>query len=316
MAGVAVSILTHNSAAHTIACVKSLLDAERQSNNAYGLEIFLADNASANDDQRQLRETLSGQPKVRLQFNDRNVGFAAGHNGNLRKIFASSTPEYVWLLNNDCLVDEKALSHLLNCARCNSRVGIWGATLLEGDGKTIQCAGGCFYNRWISSYRQYGHGKSLAQLNNMKAVEYDYIAGASLFFPVSTLLHGLRPPVTRSVADGAVAGQWLNEEFFLYFEEMDLARRLKPGLTLGWCREALIRHVNGTSTGASERRRSTQGEYHSTLSALKFTRLYYPYRLWFMAPARFVAKCLQLLLGGHIRLLGTLLRAYRDFWRN
>jgi GT2 family glycosyltransferase len=311
---VAVSILSHNSAQSTIACVQSLLAAEKAAGNRYQLDIFISDNASNAEDQQQLQQFLQESAKLHLRLNSENLGFSAGHNRNLVTVFANSSPNYVWLLNNDCLVAEQTLRALIECAHQQPEVGIWGATLLESNGETIQCAGGCFYNPWISSYRKYGHNKSLAQLDQLQILEYDYIAGASLFFPVATLLNGLRPPA--GLADNKSTGQqqWLNESFFLYFEELDLARRLKSGLRIAWCRDALITHTAGASTGTNDNQRSALAEYHSTLSALKFTRLYYPRRLWMMAPVRYLAKSTLLLVRGDFRLIGVMTRAYWDFW--
>ncbi|MCW8926481.1 MAG: hypothetical protein OQJ84_09505, partial [Xanthomonadales bacterium] len=163
------------------------------------------------------------------------------------------------------------------------------------------------------SYRQYGNGRPLSQVDQLSPKDFDYIAGASLFFPASTLKSGLNQPPGSSAKKSVTGQYWLNEEFFLYFEELDLARRLKPGLGLGWCRDALIKHVGGIGTGAQDNRRSGLAEYHSTLSALKFTHLYYPRRLWAMAPLRYLAKCLLLILTGEFRLIGVMTKAYLDY---
>jgi GT2 family glycosyltransferase len=58
------------------------------------------------------------------------MGFAAGHNRNLAKILGDAIPDFIWLLNNDCLIDFQCISELLTCARNRTEVGIWGATLL------------------------------------------------------------------------------------------------------------------------------------------------------------------------------------------
>lgn len=314
MTRVAVSILNYQSAQSTIACVQSLLIAEKATNGTCQLEVFVADNASGNEEQQQLRQFLEGLPNAHFQANNENLGFSAGHNRNLRTIFARSSPDYIWLLNNDCLVADQTLRALIECAQQHPEVGIWGATLLESNGETIQCAGGCFYNSWISSYRQYGRGKALGQLDQLKPAEYDYIAGASMFFPVTTLQNGLHP-LRRSSIDGHTdQQQWLNESFFLYFEELDLAIRLKPGVEMAWCKDALITHTGGASTGTKANQRTALAEYHSTLSALKFTRQYYPRRLWVMAPVRYFSKCMLLLVRGDIRLVGVMTKAYWDFW--
>lgn len=314
MTRVAVSILNHNSAQSTVDCVQSLLSAEQEKGGAYVLDVFVADNASDERDRHTLQQALAELPNVYVKLNPENMGFAAGHNRNLAAIFNHFNPDYVWILNNDCLVFEETLSSLMESSIRHPEIGIWGATLLEADGETIQCAGGCLYNSWISSYRQYGRGKSLAHIDELEAVEYDYIAGASLFFPVATLKKGLRSVSVLPSNENTDAQQWLNESFFLYFEELDLAQRLKPGFGMAWCKSAVIKHVGGTSTGTVENQRSELAEYHSTLSALKFTRMYYPYRMWVMAPARYISKCLLLLARGDFRLIGSLTQAYRDFW--
>ena len=311
---VAVSILNYRGAAATIACVKSLLGAGEAASAACPVQVFVTDNGSGGDEPQQLKQALSKMANVHLRLNEKNLGFAAGHNRNLEMIFKYYSPDYIWILNNDCLVDEGALAALLKSARQQPEVGIWGVTLLEQDGETIQCAGGCFYNAWVSSYQQHGQGKHRSQLGQIEAADYDYIAGASMFLPVATLHKGLKSVPGIQPVNGAANTQWLNETFFLYFEELDLAKRMSPRLKMDWCREALVVHQGSRKLGANNKHRSEWAEYHATSSALKFTRLYYPHRLWFTAPARFLSKSLQLLVNGEVRLLGPLTRAYRDYW--
>jgi len=314
MVRVAVSILNYNSVKSTIDCVQSLLVFNQKKNSACTLDVYVSDNASTRDDRHQLRRSFTELTNVHFQENSTNLGFAAGHNCNLKAIFAKSNPDYIWLLNNDCVVFEETLVSLIECAGQHPDVGIWGATLLELDGESIQCAGGCFYNTWISSYQQYGKGTSLAQIDGLQAADYDYIAGASLFFPAAILREGLGSVPPSRVGRQTNTPHWLNEHFFLYFEELDLAQRLDPAFRMAWCKNALIKHSGGTSTGTNDDQRTYLAEYHSTLSALKFTRLYYPARLWLMAPARYFSKCMLLTLRGEFRLIGSMTKAYWDFW--
>ncbi len=311
MLRVAVSILNYKNAPAAIACVQSLVRAHKAVDTACVFEIAVADNASGADEQSLLRQAFLDLENVHLWINQQNLGFAVGHNLNLAKIFQRFSPDYVWILNNDCIVDEGSLAALLTSAQQRPEVGIWGTTLLERDGETIQCAGGCFYNDWVSSYRQYGQGKDRSQAGQLEVVDYDYIAGASLFFPAATLLEGLKPAPGLPSAGKPGDEHWFNETFFLYYEELDFAKRLRTGLKMAWCREALVVHLGGTSN----KKRSDWAEYHATLSALKFTRLYYPRRLWFTIPARYISKCVQLLALGQPHLLRPLTRAYRDYWR-
>jgi len=314
MMQVVVSILSFNSMQSTIACVQSLLSGAHVASDQYSLEIIVADNDPSQDSKSKQYQTLVELPNVHLKINSENLGFAAGHNHNLRTIFKQFNPDYVWLLNNDCLVDEVALSALLKCAMKRPDVGVWGATLLESDGQTIQCAGGCFYNSWISSYRQYGRGRQLLQRDQLPAVDFDYIAGASMFFPIAALQNGLQALPGNSGASGTSQRQWLNESFFLYFEELDLVKRLRPGLGIAWCKDALIQHTGGKSFGIRGRQRTTQSEYYSDLSALIFTRMYHPRRLCLMVPLRYLLKSLLLIFRGDFHLLAPLTSAYRTFF--
>jgi GT2 family glycosyltransferase len=315
MPTIAVSILNYQASEATIACVQSLLAAEAGEGDGFQLQIYVADNASDAADRQRFRDGLAGLERVHQRFHDTNLGFAAGHNQNLARILDDSTPDFVWLLNNDCQVAPQSIRELLACAGNRPEVAIWGGTLLEPDGETIQCAGGCFYSSWLSSYRQHGRGTRLEHLDRLGSVDFDYLAGASLFMPGSTLVSGLDPPERLS---GTQKFPWLNEEFFLFFEELDLVARLKPGLQIAWCRKALITHSGGAGTDSHRGSRSPGGEYHSTLSALMYTRLYHPNRLWVMAPARLIAKILINLAAWRMDLLKALFSAYRDFraWLN
>ena len=314
MVSVAVSILSFNSTVQTLECVQSFLSVSDQENQVYSLALFVADNGSSDEEQRLLKQSLSELPatqtvSIRHIQHRQNMGFAAGHNSNIEFILRHGKADFIWLLNNDCLVNPNTTAELIKSAAKRPDVGIWGATVLEQNGQTIQCAGGCFYSPWLSTFRQYGQGLSLEQLSGLNEQKFDYLSGASLFFPVKVLQEGLLKP-----AGNGSGLPWLNEAFFLYFEELDLARRLKPELTMGWCKQALLTHIGGSSTGTSGNNRSAAAEYHSSLSALKFTRIYYPRRLWLVAVVRYILKCFQLLIKGRFRLLAPLTRAYRDFW--
>lgn len=309
MASVAVSILSFNSSAQTIACLEKLISASDDLDQVHTIELVVADNGSNEAEQCLLQQSLRKMPEVHHIQHKQNTGFAAGHNHNIAVIFQRSKPDFIWLLNNDCLVNSNTASELLKSAAERPDVGIWGATILEADGTTIQCAGGCFYSPWLSTFRQYGQGRSKTHLSGLNEQKFDYLSGASLFFPARVLREGLLEP-----GGNTQTLPWLNEAFFLYFEELDLAKRLKPEYTMAWSKNAVITHIGGSSTGTTGDKRSEAAEYHSSLSALKFTRIYYPRRLWLVASVRYVLKCFQLMLKGRFRLLGPLTRAYRDFW--
>ncbi len=313
MHAIAVSILNHDASKPTLECIASLEREMRASGGAFELRVRVLDNGSKADDVAILQDKLAVYDWVHLEVSPVNSGFAAGHNRNLRALLERGSPDFVWLLNNDCIVQAGCVEGLLACAGSRPNTAVWGATLLERDAQTVQCAGGCSYSPWLSSYRQHGRGTKLADLARLKPGKFDYIAGASLFMPVATLLGGLAPPA-RHPADGRGPEEaWLNEAFFLYFEELDLARRLQPGRHMDWCREALVVHGHAEKSRERERR----SEFHSSLSALKFTWLYHRNHLWLTAPARLSLKTAWNLVCLRWDLLPPLFSAYREFgaWR-
>jgi GT2 family glycosyltransferase len=68
----------------------------------------------------------------------------------------------------------------------------------------------------------------------------------------------------------------LAEDYFLYFEEQDLVRRLPSPCTIAWCRESLVYHRGASSTGGGSPGRSALQQYYENYSTLKFTWRYYP----------------------------------------
>jgi len=315
MMSIAVSVINHNDAAATIECLDSLLTQLVPADRPFKLDIFIVDNASDTRDRRLLenRLPLPGSDNIHVAWLDRNLGFSAGHNRNIRDIFEGATPDFVWLLNNDCIVKADCAAHLVECATSSPQTAIWGATLIEPDDATIQCAGGCTYNTWISSFRQLGHGTPLEKLSELQRGDPDYIAGASLFFPAPLVKTAFHPAHMEGARRHDSTPLLLNEAFFLYFEELDLAQRLKPEYDMRWCRQAKIVHSGGKATGAKGRIRSAKAEYFSSLGALIFTKTYFPNRLWIMMPARFIAKCIQLIFTGNVRFVRYVARAYVDF---
>jgi GT2 family glycosyltransferase len=165
-----------------------------------------------------------------------NRGFSAGNNIALQYIKEKGEDNsLIWLLNNDTVVPNDSLSHLVSCFLKNDNNGIVGSTLVYYDNPNIiQSVGGKFNTKfYITSHILEGKKRNEVQIESKIQ---DYIVGASMCISKNFLeTIGL-----------------LDEEYFLYYEEVDWAFRAKKlGLINYNCPESIVYHKEGKSIGSS-----------------------------------------------------------------
>lgn len=221
-----------------------------------------------------------------------NGGFAAGCNQGITAAREAGA-RYVWLLNNDANPEKKALSALLQCAGGKTDT-LLGSTVVEHDApQTIQVAGGVAYDP-VSTRIEPGHtGKDVSAISTLPTPELDYIYGASMFIPMA--------------AFDAIGT--LDEAYFLYYEELDFCTRARQhGLKMGWCRESIVRHIGGRSTGGKRESTSHIAIYHEARSTMIYTRKHHPAKLAAVACIRLAAKPLFLLFRNQFRYISSAVR--------
>ena len=90
--------------------------------------------------------------------------------------------DFVWLLNNDTLVEPSSLSRLLALADSDKRIGIVGNRLVEADGSgRVQAMGGGAVNRWLGTTSTY--------VKPSPTNDYDHLIGASILVRRSSGRH-------------------------------------------------------------------------------------------------------------------------------
>lgn len=262
-----VIILNWNGATDTIACIQSLARL-----NGPLPKVIVCDNASSDDSWSRLQSCVTMYPGLNIQLvqTGANLGFAGGNNVGLRMALSDPTMDFVWLLNNDTVVAPDSLAVQLLYMSQHPQVGICGSTLLYADEpERIQAVGGRYHPWRISAKHVLGHQPySEALCRSVDPAEFDYVVGASMF-------------VRRGVLEKVGL---LSEDYFLYFEEIDWATRMKrtlPGMTLGYAPDSLVYHKEGASTQSNNRVKKTYryfADYFFITSHLKFSRKHYPLR--------------------------------------
>ena len=200
--------------------------------------------------------------------NTSNLGFAGGNNVGMRYALARHDFDYVWLLNNDTVVNPDSLSRLVYRMRQKNGAGMCGSTLLHyNDPDRVQALGGGYYCKWIGlPWHQGRLRKSGSTVDKTKVERWmNYIIGASMLVSKEFLQNiGL-----------------MCEDYFLYFEELDWAIRGKGSFSLAFAPESVVYHKIGSSIGTSSNpwEKSLNCDYYNIRNRLFFTRRYFPYSL-------------------------------------
>jgi GT2 family glycosyltransferase len=317
---VRILLLNWNSASDTIECLESIfaLDYEH-------FDVVLCDNASSDDSLARIRSWAATRleahatvrwgsrvpfveltrtsaeaggggheptPLVVIQTGA-NLGFAGGNNVGLRYIRGRGDAEYVWLLNNDCVVAPSALRALVDRARATPNLGAVGATLLEHHAPDmVQDIAGGMCSRWHGMVSRIDHGKP-ASAPRPHPARLDFITGGCLLLPL---------PVLQQVG-------LLDERFFMYGEDLDWGARMRArGLTLAYAPNAEVWH-KGSVVKSS---RSPANEYYNVVSPLLLIWKHHPARLP-VAVMYSIYRCmLPKIVRGQWSRLMVVLHAYRD----
>lgn len=200
--------------------------------------------------------------------NHKNLGFAGGNNVGLRYALSRNDFDYIWLLNNDTVIEPDALESLIARMKEMPDAGMCGSTLLYYDNPIrIQALGGGYYSRWLGLPWHLGRLKKATDAIDVKKVEawMNYVVGASMLVSKDFL---------RDVG-------LMCEDYFLYFEETDWAIRAKGRYSLAYAPDSIVYHKVGRSIGTSSnpKKKSLLCDYYNIRNRLFFTRRYYPLAL-------------------------------------
>lgn len=204
--------------------------------------------------------------------NQSNLGFAGGNNIGLQFIQTRLEYDFVYLLNNDTLIEANTVSSMVAQFEQNPKMGLCGSKVIYAHTPTkVQAYGGARFNRYLGRAVNLG---AMANRNVQEDIEQvrahlDYILGASTMISKSFL--------------ETVGG--MEERYFLYYEEIDWAVRAKrAGFVLGYAPDSIVFHKEGASIGSSFEKtgRSPLSAHYMITSKLRFTAKFYPFLLPFV----------------------------------
>jgi GT2 family glycosyltransferase len=228
--GVAVVIVDWNTGELVEGCLTAL---SRQS--VPPSQVVVIDNAGRSETWRHVK---AEHPRIDMVRLTRNRGFAAASNLGI-----ALAPDVGWiaLLNPDAFPEPEWLENLLAAAKLHPEYSFFASRQVMADDPSLLDGTGDIYAVSGLAWRR-DHGQPSAGNRERREEVFGPCAAAALY---------------RRDALTGVGG--LDESYFCYFEDVDLAFRLRlRGYRCLYVAEAVVRHVGSAVTG----RRSDFSIYH------------------------------------------------------
>ena len=196
-------------------------------------EVFVVDNHSDDDSVVTVREKY---PWVRLIENQENLGFSKANNQAIRQ----SQADYVLLLNPDTVVVEDTLRGVLTFMDEHPKAGGTGVMMCYEDGSRAPESRRALPTPWVAALKMLGFTKRyyMSHLPWDQPCRIEVISGAFCL---------LRHEALKKIG-------LLDEDFFMYGEDIDLSYRLLKGGWENWYLPYSIIHYKGKSTQKSDYR--------------------------------------------------------------
>lgn len=216
----------------------------------------------------ELAAEAPGPERVTIIAAGENLGFSAGNNVGMRFALRDSAIMYCWCLNNDTVVEPGAPAAVIARMDATHKVGMCGTQVrYYARPGTWQTLNGSRFRLLTGQSTGIGLNQPITRPFDPRKVarETDFVLGASL-------------AVSRAFLETV---GFMEESYFLYFEEMDWSVRNRGRFATAFAHGAVVYHKEGGSIGSSGKKgqRSEVAEYYLLRSRLKFYRRNFPL-LW------------------------------------
>jgi len=202
-------------------------------------EVVVVDNCSSDGSVKYISNRY---PEVRMIASKENLGFARGNNLAIRQ----TESEYVLLLNPDTVVREQTIRKVLEFMDVHPNAGAAGVEMLNADGTRAPESRRGIPTPMTAFYKFMGLAKRYPMSNRFAKYYMSYLPWDS---PQRIeIVSGAFCFLRRSVLDKVGL---LDEDFFMYGEDIDLSYRIIKGGYENWYLPYSIVHFKGRSTQKS-----------------------------------------------------------------
>jgi len=229
---VSIVIVSWNVKAFLVDCIESII----KSTSSFDNEIIVVDNAGTDGTVEAIIERF---PEVRLIANADNAGFARANNQGA----AVAQGEYLFIVNPDTQFLPNTLNELVKFMDRNPDIAMCGPHVLNGDRTTQRSVRGLpTWGMAFSRHTPLGTlGLFRKSLSAWRCRDFNYHQQADV-----EQLIGAALLVRRNIFE-RVCG--FDERFFMYYEEVDLCKRIKEeGGRVVYNPGAELIHLGGKSS--------------------------------------------------------------------
>jgi len=198
-----------------------------------------------NDSREKLQNIIKEFSEVKIIQNERNLGFGKAVNLGAEKAEGS----YLFLLNPDARLVDGKLRDALEISRRNEKIAVIGPRIINKEGQTQEWICG-FETSFLDLIRNnLGASRSRKIWNRPKKIFVHWVSGVAMI---------IDKKIFKDLGG-------FDEKFFMYFEDLDLCKRIKNcGKKILYFPELEIFHESG---GSAENKQQQKKYYYESQEA-------------------------------------------------
>ena len=223
-------LINWNAFKDTEECIQSLLKADYPANS-----IVIVDNASTDDSLARLKEEFGS--RVHFIENKKNLGFTGANNKGFGYALKNGF-DYVFVLNNDTVVDKNIFKEFISCFADDSKgtLGILSPKIYNYYNPTvIESKGGILDILRSRNYPIcFGEKETKESAKSELPYEITFATGSAMF---------IKSGVLKKIG-------FFDNGYFAYYEDQDFCcKAVKDGFRILYCPGARVWHKVSASTG-------------------------------------------------------------------
>lgn len=258
-----------NGADYVDSCLSSLTKQTKKH------QIIVVDNGSVDRSVEIINKRFGSVELIELAT---NTGFAGGVNRGMQ-LAIDHGADLIALFNNDAVADKEWLKHLVGAAEKHPEAGIITGKFMRFDKKHIDSTG----DQYSTIAMPFPRGRNQKDIGQFDTAGYVFGAtgGASLY----------RADMLKSIG-------LFDEEFFAYFEDVDISYRAQLAGWRVWYepKARAYHHVGGTSSKLGDFAR-----YHTIKNFFMLYAKNMPAKLYWKYGPNFLYQALRLMAGSILR---------------